>query len=149
MEVEMQIEEAREIIKTANFLAATAHFIEAVVKGILEMAGCEIAKHGEALELRYDVKHGDKTTSLFFRNLYLEIATVDRDAERLEFDERLRDYAYFLSKTSSVVKSRLEILLKMLYSEDTDKTIDEIFNDFKGGRLYIERLGDSSRSKGG
>jgi hypothetical protein len=112
------------------------------------MCGCEVVINGQGLELRYEVSYGDMKAVFFFRNLYLEIATVDRDVEPLQFDEKLRDYYYFVSKASFIIKSKLEILLKLLKSDNTDKTIDEIFTEFNGERIFIEKL-DNLRRKNG
>ena len=135
----MKVEET-ENIRIAQFLSATSDFIKGAVRKILMMAGCKIVEQGNGLNSCYEIRYKDNKACLFFRNLYLEIATKDRDVEPLEFDERLRDYEYFLSKTSHVIKSKLEILLKFLRSTDTEKTIDDIFKEFSGERIIIEKV---------
>jgi len=137
-----------EAIKIASFLVATTRAIAEITRKLLEMCGCEVTAIGEALDLQYDVRYGDMKAVLYFRNLYLEIATVDRDAEPLQFDEKLRDYNYFSAKATHIIRSRLEILLKMLESKDTDRTIDEIFNEFDGERIVIEKAGNIRRKNG-
>ncbi len=134
--------------KVTAFLSATGKVIAEIVKQVLVKFGCKVSARGDGLELQYDVACGDMKATMYFRNLYLEIATVDRDAEPLQFDEKLRDYSYFLSKASFVIKSKLEILLKLLKSEDVNKTIDEIYNEFKGERIFIEKVGKSRRKNG-
>jgi len=134
--------------KIAVFLSATAQVITETVKKLLIMCGYEVVVNGQGLELRYEVSFGDMKAVFYFRNLYLEIATVDRDAEPLRFDEKLRDHYYFVSKASFIIKSKLDILLKLLKSDDTDKTIDEIFTEFNGERIIIEKL-DNLRRKNG
>jgi negative regulator of replication initiation len=148
MEDKMQLREFDGTSKIAGFLSATGHVIADIVRRLLVMHDCEVTANGEAMELEYDVTYGDKKAVLYFRNLYLEIATVDRDAEPLQFDEKLCDYHYFVSKASHVIKSKLEILIRLLKSENTDKTVDEIFTEFDGERIIIEKM-DNIRRKNG
>src|SRR4030042_1308576 len=91
--------------RIAFFLSATAAIITEMGRRLLVVHGCGVQANGEGLELSLDVVYGEKKAVFYFRNLYLEIATVDRDAEPLQFDEKLRDYRHFLSKTSHVIKS--------------------------------------------
>lgn len=134
--------------KIATFLSATAQAIEEIVSKLLAMCGCEVLASGQGLKLQYDVTYDGIKAVFYFRNLFLEIATVDRDAEPLQFDEKLRDYRYFVSKASFIIKSKLEILLKLLKSKDTDKTIDEIFAEFNGERILIEKVNNPGRKNG-
>jgi hypothetical protein len=140
--------DSEELAKIARFLTVLAPFIQETVKRPLIASGFEVVASGEGFDLSYDIRHEDKRAVFYFRNMYLEIATVDRDAEPLKFDERLGDYRYFLSKTFEVIKSKLDILLKLLKSTDTDKTIDEIFAEFNGGRVLIEKVNKPGRKNG-
>jgi hypothetical protein len=141
-------QDCSESSKVAAFLAATGSIIAEIVKQLLVKFGCRVLAKGQGLELQYDVTCRDMKATLYFRNLFLEIATVDRDADLLQFDEKLNDYGYFLSKASFVIKSKLEILLKLLKSEDVNKTIDEIYEEFKGERIFIEKVGKLRRKNG-
>jgi hypothetical protein len=134
--------------KIAAFLTVTGKVIAEIVRLLLVRFGCRVSVKGQGLELQYDVACGDMKATLYFRNLYLEIATLDRDADPLQFDEKLSDYTYFLSKASFVIRSKLEILLKLLKSEDVNKTIDEIYDEFKGERIFIEKVGKIRRKNG-
>ena len=134
--------------KVAVFLSATGKVIAEIVRQLLVRFGCKVSARGEGLELQYDVFCEDMKATLYFRNLYLEIATVDRDTDPLQFDEKLSDYSYFLSKASFVIRSKLEILLKLLKSDDVNKTIDEIYDEFKGERIFIEKVGKLRRKNG-
>lgn len=129
-----------EIIKIAQFLSATSGFIKEIVKMILEKVGCEVTEKGEGLNLCYEIQYKDNKASLFFQNLYLDIATKDRDAEPLEFDENLNDFRYFLVKTLSAISLRLKPIVKLLRSDDADKAIENILNDFNDGRIMIQKL---------
>ena len=141
-------EDCTDTNKVATFLSATGKVIAEIVRLLLVRFGCEVLANGQGLELQYNVACGDMKATLYFRNLYLEIATIDRDAEPLQFDEKLSDYSYFLSKASFVIRSKLEILLKLLKSDDVNKTIDEIYDEFKGERIFIEKVGKLRRKNG-
>jgi len=134
--------------KVAAFLSATEKVIAEIVRQLLVRFDCKVSVKGQGLELQYDVACGDMKATLFFRNLYLEIATLDRDAEPLQFDEKLSDYTYFLSKASFIIRSKLEILLKLLKSDDINRTIDDIYEEFKGERIFIEKVGKLRRKNG-
>jgi hypothetical protein len=144
----MFIDEEQELSKIADFLAATAGCIKSTIRMILERAGCNVIEHGDKFNLYFEVRYGENCAHFFLQNLYLEIATRDRDARPLQFDEKLNDYSYFLSKASFVIRSKLEILLKLLKCNDVNKTIDEIYEKFKGERIFIEKVGKSRRKNG-
>jgi len=141
-------QDCTDINKVAAFLSATEKVIAEIVRQLLVRFGCNVSAKGQGLELQYDVLCSDMKATLYFRNLYLEIATIDRDADPLQFDEKLSDYSYFLSKASFIIRSKLEILLKLLKSEDVNKTIDEIYEEFKGERIFIEKVGKIRRKNG-
>jgi hypothetical protein len=142
------MQDCPETHKIAAFLSANEQIISEIVKKLLIMCDCNVVTSGQGLELRFDLSFGDMKAVFYFRNLFLEIATVDRDAEPLQFDEKLHNYHYFVSKASFIIKSKLEILLRLLKSDDTDKTIDEIFNEFNGERIIIKKM-DNLRGKNG
>jgi hypothetical protein len=59
-------------------------------------------------------------------NLLLEIATVDRDERCLRFDEKLKDFNYFVHKTNQVIDSKLKVLFELLFEDDFDKAKENI-----------------------
>jgi hypothetical protein len=61
----------------------------------------------------------------------LEITTIDRDKQPLRFDESLRDFDYFLAKTSRTVASKLNVLFHLFGQEDMDAAIENIAKDAK------------------
>ena len=129
-----------EIIKIAEFLSAASCFIKELVKLILEKAGCEVTEKGEGLNLCYEIQYKDNKASLFFQNLYLDIATKDREAKPPEFDENLNDFRYFLVKAMKAINLRVKPIVKLLRSDDADKAIENILNDFNDGRIMIQKL---------
>ena len=69
---------------------------------------------------------GDKETVFYLYNLFLEIATVDRDEIPLRFDGRLVNFDYFIEKTIRLTESKLKILFQLFGEEDVEKVIRSI-----------------------
>jgi hypothetical protein len=136
----MYIDEEKELNKIADFLAATSGCIKSTVRMILERAGCNVIEHGHKFNLYFEVRYGKNCAHFFLQNLYLEIATRDRDARPLQFDDKLKDFSYFVRKTMFVIQSKLKVLLELLTNHDMDKAIEKVFNDFGEGRIVIHKL---------
>ena len=68
---------------------------------------------------------GNLSMCFQLHNLFLEIATQDRDAEMLMFDERLKDLNYFLEKSSKLINSKLRILQLLLQKDNVDTALEE------------------------
>ena len=69
----------------------------------------------------FHIKHEDKEIQFHMHNLLLEIATVDRDENSLRFDEKLKDFDYFVHKTNQCVDSKLKVLFELLFENDFNK----------------------------
>jgi hypothetical protein len=65
----------------------------------------------------------------FVHNLFLEIATKDRDEKPLRFDEGLCDFDYFMDKTTRLIQSKLNILSRLIPAEDMEAAIESISRD--------------------
>ena len=57
---------------------------------------------------------------------YVVITSVDRDARYLRFDEKLKDFDYFVHKTNQLIDSKLKILFQILFENDFDKAKENI-----------------------
>lgn len=67
-----------------------------------------------------------------FHNTFLEIFTVDRDADPLEFDEELDgDDQYIFDKIGSIIGGRLDLILGML----DGKTVEELYDEDRYERI--------------
>jgi len=118
-----------QIIKINSFLSIALPIIVSVVRAILQSLDCDVKQEGKGLDLAFSIKKGEKQVRFYLQNLLLEIATVDRDEQPLRFDERLRDFDYFLSKMVSVTQSKLNVLFHLLEQEDVDAAIENIAKD--------------------
>ena len=96
------------------------------VKTILQSAGLQVEEKGEGSEFVFIIKSGEKQINFSPYNLLLEIATIDRDEVPLRFDEKLRDFGFFLDKMARLTQSKLQILFKLLAEDDVEKAIDNI-----------------------
>jgi len=102
-----------------------------IVKAILRSLNFQIMEKGCGLDMVFIIKRDGKHAEFYLRNLFLEIATVDRDQEPLRFDENLRDFDQFLAKTAGIVESKLNILFHLFGEEDMDAAIESIIKDAK------------------
>ena len=121
----------KEIERINHFLYLVSPVVAKVVERFLESSGCQIQQEGRGLELAFSIKKGKKEVKMYLQNLLLEIATVDRDEEPLRFDENLRDFDFFLTKTVRLTESKLKILFHLLGEDDVEAAIEKISLDAK------------------
>ena len=140
-----------EITKINRFLTMVSPVITEIVKKILQSLSCEVVRKGDGLDMVFLIKAGEKQMEFYLHNLFMEIATVDRDEEPLRFDENLRDFDYFLAKTARVVASKLNVLFKLLGAEDVDTALDSISqlaNQYERIRIWRIDPNKSSANSG-
>lgn len=80
------------------------------LKTLLQSAGLTVKEESRGLDMVFYIRSGEKEVNFYLQNLLLEIATIDRDEEHLRFDKNLRNFEFFLNKTSQLVKSKLKFL---------------------------------------
>jgi hypothetical protein len=122
----------QEAIKIAGFLTVAAPIITRLARMVLEGHGYQVKEEGTGLELALSISTGHGEVRFFLRNLFLEIATLDRDEEPLRFDEDLLDFGYFLSKTADLIRSKLKLLLHLLETESVEEACRKIQADSAG-----------------
>jgi hypothetical protein len=115
-----------ETLKINEFLNLVAPLVFEITKKVLQSFGWQVIQKGSGLDTVFSIKAGDKEVEFYLHNLLLEIATVDRDEEPLVFDERLRDFDYFVEKAARITESKLKILFKLLAEENADTAIEKI-----------------------
>jgi hypothetical protein len=120
-----------EIRRINHFIDFASPIVVTHVKMLLQAIGAEIQEQGHGLEMAFLIKSGKKELKFFLQNLFLEIATVDRDESPMRFDEMLHDFDYFLSKMTRLAQSKLRILFRLLAEDDVDKAIESIGQDAK------------------
>lgn len=120
-----------EIEKINHFLYMALPIVAGIVRTSLQSSGCKVKQEGCGLDLAFSIKSGKKEIKFDLHNLLLEIATIDRDEEPLRFDENLRDFEFFLNKTSQLVQSKLKVLFHLLGEENVDAAIESISKDAK------------------
>ena len=114
------------IEKINNFLSLVSPVVVAIVKTILQTLSCKVKEAGSGLGLAFHIKSEGKEVRFFLNNLLLEIATVDRDEDPLQFDENLRDFNYFLRKAAHVMESKLNVLFQLFGQDDVEAAIENI-----------------------
>jgi len=137
------LDDEKKINRVLNFCYG---LVPRIVKSILLRAGFTVSERGEGLGLVFEIKLARSSlgAEFYFHNLFLEIATKDRDAELLEFDERLVDLGYFPSKTLRMVESKLRPLLLVISEKNVGKGIEKMM----GLAPQYERLRVIWRDKG-
>ena len=116
----------KDSVKINHFLQAVTPIVVDLVQAILKSADWQIERKGEGLDTSFSIKAGDKETVFYLHNLLLEIASIDRDQNPMRFDERLRDFDYFIEKTIRLTESKLKILFQLFGSDDIEKAIENI-----------------------
>ncbi len=120
-----------EIAKINAFLSLVSPIVVGAVRTILQTLNFEVKEEGDGLEIAFSIKRDEKEAKFYFHNLLLEITTIDRDEQALKFDESLRDFDYFLAKTSRTVASKLNVLFRLFDQEDMEAAIESIARDAK------------------
>lgn len=137
----------KEIAKIGQFLAGTLPIVVKIVKTFLQSSGWQVKQEGQGLDLVFSIKSGEKETKFFLHNLLLEIATIDRDKEPLRFDEKLRDFDFFLAKTTTLIQSKLKILSHLFAEDDVEAAVKNISQDAKHyERIRIWRFNQNTPS---
>jgi len=139
-----------------KLITATAAFCSPMVKGyiqeILEKEGysCEEKEKGWEEFLEIKAKDEKEVKAQFFlHNLYLEIATKDRDDEPLEWDTRLLDSSFFQEKATTIIFSKIRPLLIALSTNDAKKLDEKLTKLAKseGFRMRMTLFDKNERSE--
>jgi hypothetical protein len=125
----MQID--NEIKRINNFLTIVLPLVVDVTKRILQSLDFQVTEKGRGLDTVFTVKAAEKEAEFHLHNLFLEIATIERDEEPLRFDEKLRDFDYFLAKMARTLESKLRVLFHLFGEENVDMAIENIARDSK------------------
>lgn len=119
----------KEITRINSFLTMVLPVVVDATKRILQSLDFHITEKGRGLDIVFTIKAGEKAAEFHLHNLFLEIATVDRDEESLRFDENLQDFDYFLDKMVRTLTSKLRVLFHLFGEEDVDAAIESIARD--------------------
>jgi hypothetical protein len=143
-----KMQDKNEIAKINHFLTVVSPIVVEVIKTILQSLDWQVKQEGCGPDMVFAIKQDEKEAQFYLHNLFLEIATIDRDAQPLMFDENLRDFDYFLAKMGQLIASKLNVLFKMLGQENMDAAIESITKDAKQyERIRIWRFDNKSTSK--
>ena len=126
----------RDKIQITRFLCMVSPIVAEIVRTILRSFDWQVSEEGKGLDLAFSIKSGEKQIKFYLHNLLMEIATIDRDQQPPRFDENLRDFDFFLTKTTQLTQSKLNILFYLLKEQDLDTTIEDIIQATK----HYERI---------
>lgn len=125
------MQDRKEIERINRFICLISPIVAGSVKNLLQLTGLEVIQQGHGLDTTFSIEKDGKQTKMYLQNLLLEIATVDRDEDPLRFDENLRGFDFFLTKTGRLTESKLRILFHLLEQDDVDAAIEKISLDAK------------------
>lgn len=129
------------------FFQVALPIVVGVVKTFLRSSEFQIRKEGFGFDMAFSIKCGEKEIRFYLHNLFMEIATVDRDEEPIRFDGNLRDFDYFLAKMARVIESKLKILFRLLAEENPDIALEKITQMAKDyQRIRIIKLDQSKQA---
>ncbi len=125
--------------KIKQFLSIVSSIIAGHVRLMFQATGAKVRQHGRGLNMTLSIKSGKKEVSFSLQNLFLEIATIDRDEQPLRFDEKLRDFDFFLDKMLRSACSKTRILFQLLLEQDVDIATEGISQNrerYEGFSVY-------------
>jgi len=142
------MQDKNEIAKINHFLSVVSPVVVEVVKSIFQALNWQVKQQGFGLDLVFSIKKVEKEVQFHLHNLFLEIAAIDRDAQPLMFDEKLRDFDYFLAKMGQLIASKLNVLFRLFGHEDLNVAIEDIIKDSKQyERIRIWRFDNKPAGK--
>jgi hypothetical protein len=111
-----------------HFLSVAGPIVIELLTRILRLDGLATKVEGRGLDtiLAFRDPMTNNEVKLCLHNLLLEIATVDRDEEPLRFDDRLNDFAFFLSKSIHHINSKLEVLFRLIGRKNIQEAISGV-----------------------
>jgi hypothetical protein len=125
------MQDQKEIERINRFLCMVVPIVTEIVRTILQSLSYEVSQKGQGLDLVLSIKAGKKEAEFYLHNLFLEVATVDRDEVPLRFDENLRDFDYFCAKMARLIASKLNVLFHFFGEDNVDAAIENITKDAK------------------
>jgi len=137
--------------RISQFLTFILPIVAEIVKRALQSSDLNVNQEGFGLDMAFSIKAGEKEIKFYLHNLLLEIATIDRDEVPLRFDEKLRDFDYFLAKTIHLTESKLKVLFHLLREDDVQIALKNISLDSKQYeriRIWQFDKGTSNSGKG-
>lgn len=127
------MQDPNEIEKINDFLSQAAPFVISQVKMLFESLGLEIKEEGSGADLAFLIKSGKTKLKFLPYNMMLDIASIDRKATPLKFDQNVWDLSFFLAKTGHVVETRMRFIFQMLTANNTDEAVERVCRLIKSG----------------
>ena len=109
-----------------QFVDFIAPLVGALATSLVRSAGWQVSQTGNGAGTVLSIKADNREFQFFLENLLLEIATIDRDAQPLVFDENILEPEHFLKKTFHILESRMNILFCFMAEKDMEVAIDKI-----------------------
>ena len=141
------MQDKKEIERINRFIWLISPIVAGAIKNLLQIAGLKVSQQGCGLDTTFSIEKDGRKTEMYLHNLLLEIATINRDERPLRFDERLRDFDYFLAKMVRVTESKLYVLFEIIFQKDIDAAIESISRHAKDyERIRICRFNQKNQT---
>ncbi len=112
--------------KINHFLSDAIPIVVRTLTGILQSSGWQVEQKGCGLELVFILRQDEKEVGFYMHNLFMELATLDRTAQPMVFDEQLGDFNYFIANRPQVELPKYlptKDVNKLLYSCDQTRPL--------------------------
>lgn len=120
------MQDPNEITKINEFLSLAAPFVISRVKMLFESLGLEVQEEGRDNDLAFIIKSGEVKVTFLPYNMMLDIASLDRKAIPLKFDENVWQLDFFLAKTAPIIESKLRVVFETLAADGLDMAIERV-----------------------
>lgn len=107
-----------EFEKIDRCIKKIAPLVLATLQSVFKEHGMAYELTGKGSDLKYTLKKGPIECSMFLRNLFLEIATIDRDTTPLYYDTRCDNPEFLAKRMYDIVGSKLAPLLPLMSGTD-------------------------------
>ena len=133
--------------KISMFLVKAAPLIMTLLEMTFRHYGIGFTRGGKGLSMKYDLKKGKLSSKMFLNNLFLEVATVDRDSNPLRYDHRLNSFQFFMNRVKDVINSKLAVLLPLMDGkspEEAGKIAKKLHPDYE---RFVMKMVDQDLSE--
>lgn len=120
------MQHSTDLVKINVFLQFAHPVMTGFVESVLRSTQSQITRHGQGLKTYFSIRTGDSEARFYMQNLLLEIATLDRDAQPLKFDQGLENFDYFTDKAIRVTQAKMKVLCELLSKDNIDDAIKSI-----------------------
>ena len=130
-----------------SFLGFFGPLILDSVESIFAENNISFKKNYNGIRTTYKLGSNDHEIIFFTENMFLEIATTDRDNNQPRFDTDLYDHEYLLAKIVDVINGKMRMLLPVLNGEDIHKVANKLGKEKCYSRISVLEIDKDDQEK--